>query len=84
MTVINQQYINAHQGIVLTKNNYQKMNKKSFAFVTAIVGGLQTIAIGVVTYYSPENATAINSAIVIASTAIIEICNLFTPSDKQK
>ena len=54
------------------------MSKKTFAFVTAIVGGLQTIAVGAVTYYSPENATTINGAIVIAATAVIEICNLFT------
>ena len=30
---------------------------------------------------SPEYATAINSAIVIAGTAIIEICNLFTSQE---
>ena len=48
-----------------------------FALVSGIVGGLQTIGVATVTYTSPEHATAINSAIVIAGAAIIEICNLF-------
>jgi ethanolamine utilization microcompartment shell protein EutL len=53
------------------------MSKKVFNLVTGIVGALQTIGVAVVTYTSPEYATAINSAIVIAGTAVIEICNLF-------
>ena len=55
------------------------MSKKMFALVSGIVGGLQTIGVAVVT--QPEYATAINSAIVIAGSAIIEICNLFTTSE---
>ena len=54
------------------------MSKKMFALVSGIVGGLQTIGVAIVTYTSPEYAAAINSAIVIAGTAVIEICNLFT------
>ena len=54
------------------------MSKKVFNLVTAIVGALQAVGVAVVTYISPEYATAINSAVVIAGTAIIEICNLFT------
>ena len=57
------------------------MSKKMFALVSGIVGGLQTIGVAVVTYTQPEYATAINSAIVIAGSAIIEICNLFTTSE---
>ena len=57
------------------------MSKKTFNLVTGIVGALQTIGVAVVTYTSPEYATAINSAIVIAGTAIIEICNLFTTKE---
>lgn len=53
------------------------MSKKVFALVSGIVGGLQTVGVAVVTYSSPEYATAINSGIVIAGAAIIEICNLF-------
>lgn len=48
-----------------------------FALVSGIVGALQTIGVAVVTYAQPEYATAINSAIVIAGAAAIEICNLF-------
>lgn len=58
------------------------MSKKVFNLVTGIVGALQTIGVAVVTYASPEYATAINSAIVIAGTAIIEICNLFVTESK--
>jgi ethanolamine utilization microcompartment shell protein EutL len=57
------------------------MSKKVFNLVTGIVGALQTIGVAIVTYTSPEYATAINSAIVIAGTAIIEICNLFTSQE---
>ena len=53
------------------------MSKKMFALISGIVGGLQTVGVAVVTYTSPEYATAINSAIVVAGAAIIECCNLF-------
>lgn len=58
------------------------MNKKMFALISGIIGGLQTIGVAIVTYTSPEYATAINSAIVIAGTAAIEICNLFVAEGK--
>lgn len=58
------------------------MSKKVFNLVTGIVGALQTIGVAVVTYTNPEYATAINSAIVIAGTAVIEICNLFVKSEE--
>lgn len=58
------------------------MSKKVFALVSGVVGGLQTIGVAFVTYSSPEYATAINSAIVIAGAAIIEICNLFVDTTK--
>jgi ethanolamine utilization microcompartment shell protein EutL len=58
------------------------MSKKVFNLVTGIVGALQTVGVAIVTYTEPAYATAINSAIVIAGTAIIEICNLFTKKDK--
>lgn len=53
------------------------MSKKVFALVSGIVGALQTAGVAIVTYTSPENATVINSAIVAAGAAIIEICSLF-------
>ena len=53
------------------------MSKKTLTFVTGIVTALQTAAVAAVTYYVNDNAAAINSAIVIAGGAIIEICNLF-------
>ena len=53
------------------------MSKKIFNLVTGIVGGLQAIGVAVVTYASPEYATAINSAIVVIGTAIIEACSQF-------
>lgn len=53
------------------------MSKKVFALISGIVGALQTIGVAIVTYTAPESATAINSGIVIAGAAIIEICNLF-------
>ena len=58
------------------------MSKKVFNLVTGIVGALQTVGVAIVTYTEPAYATAINSAIVIAGTAILEICNLFTEEAK--
>ena len=58
------------------------MSKKVFALVSGIVGALQTAGVAIVTYTSPENATMINSAIVAAGAAIIEICNMFVEPSK--
>ena len=52
------------------------MKKKTFALITGLVTAVQTAAVAYVTYAEPEQAAAINSAIVIAGGAIIEICNL--------
>ena len=59
------------------------MSKKVFALVSGIVGALQAAGVAIVTYSSPQSATAINSAIVIAGTAIIEICNLFVKAEPE-
>ena len=53
------------------------MSKKTFNLITGVIGGVQAIAVAVVTYTSPEYATAINGAIVIICTAIIEACSQF-------
>lgn len=58
------------------------MSKKVFNLVTGIIGALQTIGVAIVTYTEPNYATAINSAIVIAGTTAIEICNLFVTEEK--
>ena len=58
------------------------MSKKTFNLVTGIVGGVQAIAVAVVTYTSPEYATAINGAIVVIGTAVIEACSQFVKADK--
>lgn len=58
------------------------MSKKTFTLITGIVGGVQAIAVAVVTYTSPEYATAINSAIVVIGTAVIEACSQFVQPEK--
>lgn len=58
------------------------MSKKTFALVTAIVGGISTITVGVVTFINPNYATAINSGIGIAATATLEICAGFVDTSK--
>ena len=57
------------------------MSKKTFNLITGIIGALQTAGVAIVTYTEPGYATAINSAIVIAGTAAIETCNLFTKEE---
>ena len=58
------------------------MSKKMFTLITGLIGALQTAGVAIVTYTSPENATAINSAIVVIGTAIIEACNMFVKEEK--
>ena len=53
------------------------MSKKPYNLVTAVTGELATIAVGVVTYLNPSYAVQINASIVIAETAVVEICNQF-------
>ena len=55
------------------------MTKRVFNLVTACIGGIQTIAVAVVTYVAKDAAiaSAISSSIIIAGTATIEICSKF-------
>ena len=53
------------------------MSKKAFNLITGIVGALQAAGVAIVTYVNPEYGTAINSAIVVLGTAIIEACSQF-------
>lgn len=57
------------------------MSKKTFNLVTGVVGALQTVAVAIVTYCDTANATAINSAIVIVGTAVIEACSQFVKTE---
>jgi len=59
------------------------MSKKMLALVTGIVGALQTAGVAIVTYTSPENATAINSAIVAAGAAIIGVLDFFVKDEPE-
>ena len=58
------------------------MGKKVFALVSGIVGAVQTAAVAIVTYTCTENATVINSCIVVAGTAIVEICTMFVKQEE--
>lgn len=60
------------------------MSKKMFALVSGIIGALQTAGVAIVTYAAPENAAAYNGAIVIAGTAIIEICTKFLKTEPEE
>lgn len=58
------------------------MSKKLYGLISAVVAGLQTIAVGVIDF-SVENAGTYEEAIAIAGTAILAICGLFIkPADK--
>lgn len=60
------------------------MSKKMFVLISSVVGGIQTIAVGVVTYLAPENATAINGCIVLVGTCIIDCCTKFITENEDK
>lgn len=57
------------------------MSKKVFNLVTAIVGGVSSIASALVAYFEPAYTPAIVGGIGIASTAILEICSLFVKTE---
>lgn len=62
------------------------MSKKVYNLIVGIIGGVELIAISVVTF-SVKNtglAVAIDGAIKIAGTAAIEICNQFVKETEKK
>lgn len=60
------------------------MSKKTYQLVVAIVTGVQTISIGLVTYLSKDVAVAaaVNASITIACTAALQICSKFVKEEK--
>ena len=58
------------------------MSKKTYELIVTISGAIATVAIGLVTYFKPQYATAINSSIEIAETAIVAICDNFVDPTK--
>lgn len=57
------------------------MSKRVFNLVTGIIGGVEVIAIAVVTFINPAYAVAINASIGIVGTAAIEVCNQFVKNE---
>ena len=60
------------------------MSKKTFELVTVITGAVSAVAIGLVTFFKPQYATAINDSIQIAETAIVAICGNFAINSANK
>lgn len=60
------------------------MSKKTFELVVTITGAVCATAIGLVTYFNPTYATAINSSIEIAESAVIAICGNFAINEANK
>jgi hypothetical protein len=85
---INLQYIyvnalDAGHSINFFKTTKNIMSKRTFQFVTTIIGGLSTVAAGCVTYYVEDNqmAAAIVSSIGIAVTSVEAICSKFVKDE---
>lgn len=57
------------------------MSKKTYAFISAIIGGLTIIGEGAVAYFQPPMWGAIFAAIGIASKAADEILLLFVKKE---
>lgn len=58
------------------------MSKRTFSFVSGVIGGAATIACATVTFFAPAHATAIVASIGIAATAATEICAQFVDPTK--
>ena len=57
------------------------MSKKTFTLVSAIVGGVSTIASAIVTYINPTWAVAIVASIGIVNTSVVAVCNQFVKEE---
>ena len=57
------------------------MSKKTFTLVSAIVGGVSTIASAIVTYINPTWAVAIVASVGIVNTAVVAVCNQFVKKE---
>lgn len=57
------------------------MSKKVYNLVTGIIGGVEVIAIAIVTFVQPSYAVAINASIGIVGTAAIEVCGQFVKAE---
>lgn len=53
------------------------MTKRTFNLVTGLIGGVEMIAIALVTFINPTYAVAINASVTIVGTAAIEVCSQF-------
>ena len=60
------------------------MSKKVYNLVTVIIGGVEVIAIAIVTFAQPSYAVAINASIGIVGAAAIKVCNQFVKSEKSE
>ena len=57
------------------------MSKKIYNLVTGIIGGVEVIAVAIVTFVQPSYAVAINASIGIVGTAAIEVCGQFVKAE---
>lgn len=53
------------------------MSKRTFNLIVGIAGGVQAIAVAIVTAVAPPYAVPIVAAIGIAETAVVEVCAQF-------
>ena len=60
------------------------MNKKLEVLLCTLVGAVASASIGLVTYFNPGNAEAINSSISVAEAAIITILGNFVINKQTK
>lgn len=60
------------------------MSKKTYALVSTLTTAVATAAIGLVTYFNPGYAEAINASITIAEGAVIAICANFVKAEQLK
>ena len=60
------------------------ISKKLFILLSSVIGGLETIAVALVTYFQPNFATAINTCIVLVGTCIIDCLSQFVVDEQTR
>lgn len=53
------------------------MSKRTYALIATLTSAIAASAAGLVTYFSPSCAAAVNASIPVAEGAIIAICGNF-------
>lgn len=57
------------------------MSKKLFALISCVTSAVSALAVGLVTFFEPSHASAINASIPLIEGCIIAVCSNFVKAE---